>query len=210
MHYYVGSLLSDLKGEHEEAIRYAKRSYRRTPDVLEVRKNLEVLTGETHAPVRTEFGKASKIKYKLPNLDPVGVFQSSDKFISFQESLDQLGENQLLLVMVMGHYRSNGYYLNDIIAAAPIFKAFKNKVQAVHVICEGNYEPNPTGRQKDEKLVRAFEMPLWILFDEEKTVSAQVNASGFPSRFFFNRNGDVVSEKKLWDETGIWEAFRNS
>lgn len=210
MHYYVGSLLSDLKGQHEQAILYARRSFKRTPNVLEVRKNLETLTGETHAPVKSDFGKNFEMDYQLPNLDPVGVFQSSDKILSFRESLNQLGENQLLLVLVMGHYRSNGYYLEDIIAAAPIFKVFRHKVKAVHVICEGNYEPNPDGRQEDEKLARAFAMPIHILFDEDKNVSKQINATGYPSRFFFNKKGEILSEKQLWDETGIWEAFRNS
>ncbi len=210
MHYYLGSILSDLEGQHERAILYARRSFKRTPDVLEVRKNLEALTGESHAPVKSEFGKNFQMDYQLPNLDPVGVFQSSDKILSFRESLNQLGENQLLLVLVMGHYRSNGYYLEDIIAAAPIFKVFRHKVKAVHVICEGNYEPDPKGRQEDEKLARSFTMPIHILFDEDKKVSKQINATGYPSRFFFNKNGDILSEKQLWDETGIWESFRKS
>jgi len=210
MHNYVGSLLSDLKGDHENAIRYARRSFKRTPDVPEVRKQLKVLTGETHASVRHEFGKTIDMDYELPNIDPVRGIQSTGKIVSFRNSLDQLGPNQLLLVLVMGHYRSNGYYLEDIMTAAPIFNAFENKVKAVHVICEGDYEPNSDGRKADEKLAIRVKMPIRILFDKDKTVSARIKATGYPSRFFFNKNGDVLSTKDLGDETAIWEAFRNS
>jgi len=210
MHYYVGSLLSELKGQHEDAIRYARRSFKRTPDVLEVKKRLEALTGETHAPVKFEFGKSVNMEYELPNIDPVGGIQSTGKIISFQKSLDQLGPNQLLLVLVMGHYRSNGYYLADIVAASPIFRTFENKVQAVHVICEGDYEPNANGRQADEKIAIRYKMPLRILLDKDKKVSRRINATGYPSRFFFNKSGEILSEKDLGDETAIWEAFRNS
>ena len=210
LHAYVGSVLSDLKEDHEQAIKFAQRAYKITPDVAEVRSQLERLTGETHAPVAPEIGPEFKIEYELPNIDPVGEVPSTGKMISFQNTLDQLGTNQLLLVFVMGSYRSNSYYTDDILAAAPIFKAFLNKVKAVHVICEGDYTLYPEDRKDFEKLAMSFKLPLTILYDREKTVSSKINASGYPCRFFYNKKGELLSTEKLWDETAIWEAFRKS
>jgi len=210
LHAYVGSVLSDLKEDHEQAIKFAQRAYKITPDVAEVRSQLERLTGETHAPVAPEIGPEFKMEYELPNIDPVGEVPSSGKMISFQNTLDQLGTNQLLLVFVMGSYRSNSYYTDDILAAAPIFKAFLNKVKAVHVICEGDYTLYPEDRKDFEKLAMSFKLPLTILYDREKTVSSKINASGYPCRFFYNKKGELLSTEKLWDETAIWEAFRKS
>ena len=210
LHNYVGSLLSDLKGEHEEAVRYATRSYKRSPDVPEVRKQLQVLTGESHAPVKSEFGQNLAMNYELPNTDPVGEIPSTGEIIRFKDTLEQLGANQLLLVFVMGHYRSNSYYTDDILAAAPIFKIFAQKIKAVHVICDGDYTLYPEDRKDFEKLAMAYKMPLKILFDKDKTVSSKIDANGYPCRFIYNKQGELLSTEKLWDETGIWEAFRKS
>ena len=43
IHYYLGSLLSDLAGDHENAVRYARRAYQRAPDSLAVQNLLQNL-----------------------------------------------------------------------------------------------------------------------------------------------------------------------
>ena len=210
MHYYLGSLLSDLKGDHEDAVRLIRRSYKRTPNVPEVQRQLQVLTGETHVAVVSEFGQSVEMQYELPNIDPVRELPSTGKIVSFTEALNNLGANQLLLVMVMGKYRSNSYYTDDILAAAPIFKAFSGKVKHVHVICESDFTRYPEDRRDFEKLALKFKMPIEILFDEEKVVSSRMRVNGFPARYFYNKKGELLSTEKLWDETAIWEAFSKS
>jgi len=209
MHYHSTSILAESAGNMALAEDAIHSAFERNKTIPVVNERLEKLTGQPQKNHQPNYvGTKLELDYVLRNTDPVGEIPSTGQPVAFKDAITGLRKGQLLLVFIMGSYRSNSYYIDDLIAAAPIFKRFPGIVKHIHVVVESDYTLHPEDRQTFEKMVTTNGLKLTILFDQEQTVTSQIDTSGYPSRLFFNDQGIVLCDKPLWDESGIWEAFR--
>lgn len=207
--YHARALAMVQLGDMEAARDFAETAHDMRPDV-EVTRDLMRLLGDQAYPVEPEKKtlETYPVDYKLPCHDPVRERTSSTPSRSFEEALKATRSGQLLAISVLGDYRSNYYYNEDIARLAMIHRAFPDLISEVHVIVSSDYALDEGHRHWAEDMSDKVGLPFVILFDEEATVAECIGGASSPMRALVGRNGEVLSTANWADETGIWEALQ--
>ena len=196
-------------GDADTAAELAQLAYELRPDV-NVTRDLARLLGNQAYPsaVGDKPLQDYPVSYALPCHDPVQEQPSQLQSRSLAEGLAATKPGQLLAVSVLGDYRSNYYYNEDIARLSMIHQAFPRLISEVHVIVAADYALDVQHRHWAEGLCKKAGLDLTLLFDAGDDVSARLGGASSPMRALINHQGKVLSESPWADESGVWTAVR--
>jgi len=139
-------------------------------------------------------GKKFPIDYSLPIYEQAGECRLS-------ETLGTLQAHQVLVICLLGPYRSNGPYDEFMNAFIRCQRYFDNIIAGLHVCTSA--ESN-THWLKHENIARKKGLPFHVLHDEDDTVSEAVDTSLSTDIYILDKDGIVVSASKLNSEIELW------
>lgn len=182
------------------------------PDCQRVREALRDL-GEP-VPVRPKHaGRTFPFDYRLPVVDPRSALPGPDcPSLTLSEKLAELKPDQVALVILLGGYRSNGFYSRSMQTLGHFYPLISDRLAMVHVITSAL-----AFTQEDRAFTEAWiggetyaksrGVPLLVLTDGEDTVANALSISHSPSNYLLGRDGRVLVEGWLEDDGPIWEAL---
>ncbi len=205
---YTESLIYEARGDRQEAMAAIQQASVMTPEVMAIRSRVSELTEQ---PLSTDMPPWTldnfPVDYRLPAFDPIQERNSPFANVSLSKAIASLGDQELLIIMVMGGYRSNYYYNRDLARLADLHHAFPGTIAGVHVIVAGTYALDPDHRRDCEDHAARLGLPFSIIWDEEDAVSRRIAPAGFPARFMIDQSGKILATELLMDEEGYWSAF---
>lgn len=207
---YTQSLIAEQRGNSAAALEAARIARRFAPDIAEVERRLARLEGrpaDMEMPAWTL--RRFPTDYDLPANDPVGEITSNVLRVKLSEVIGTLADGEFVVVFVMGPYRSNYYYNEDLCRLAILHRAFPGTIREVHVICgsEDGYALDIAHRRRAEGSAHALGLPFVILVDKAGSVDQALGQlEGYPARFVVDRHGIVRGTERLMDEIGFWMA----
>ena len=204
LHAHVRALVAEARGDRAEAVREARAAHEFSPDLPVTRRTMARLGAWPAVPEATPERFAPL--YDLPARDPVCEIEGDARPVSLAAELAAMGDDQFLVVFVLGGYRSNFYYNLDIVRLAQLHRAYPGVVAAVHVVVEGDYALDKRHRRRSEGVARRFGLPLRVLHDENGTLARTLRPRGSPARYILDRKGRVLSTARLEEEEGFWQA----
>jgi hypothetical protein len=206
---YTESLIAEAKGEQTRALELAVAAKQLAPDIWEVERRLASL--QHRAPemeVPTWIGDTFPLDYNLPAKDPVGEIRNNVEHVSFSQVVGSLTDGEMLVVLVLGEYRSNYYYNLDLVKLAILNQAFPGTIREVHAITSGTYALDVKHRHWAEGLARNHNLPFAILWDEAGIVAETLRPAGYPASFLVDRHARILATEKLMEEEGFWKAVQ--
>lgn len=208
---YIVSKIANAHGEKESAISLAKEARELSPDIPELYNWEAELTGKLRAHSLPEWSlKSFPVNYTLPMKDPLDKVFVSHGDRSFQRTISTLTEGQFLIILVLGSYRANYYYNEELKRLAILNKSFPGIIKEIHVISSSEYLLDKYHREECEKFARTHRLPFIILWDESFEVSDALNTTGSPARFIVNHSGKVMGTESLMEDEGFWLAIKRN
>jgi len=206
---YTESLIAEAKGEQTRARELAVAAKQLAPDIWEVERRLAALqhrAPEMEVPAWT--GGTFPLDYNLPAKDPVGEIRNNIEHVSFSQVIGSLTDGEMLVVLVLGEYRSNYYYNLDLVKLAILNQAFPGTIREVHAITSGTYALDVNHRHWAEGLARNHNLPFAILWDEADIVAKTLQPAGYPANFLVDRHARILATERLMEEEGFWKAVQ--
>lgn len=207
LEYYVESVIAEHRGDRPEALRLALAAKQQGQHIWSVELLLARLQDrppELAEPAWTL--ETFPLDYRLPAHDPVGEIKNNVDFVDLGGALAGLTDDQVVVVFVMGGYRSNYYYNLDLERLAVLNRAFPGFVREVHVVVSDTYALSAGHRRHSEAIAKRLHLPFAILWDKENAVAEALKCSGFPERFILDREARIVATERLMEEDGFWKA----
>lgn len=150
--------------------------------------------------------KTFPIDYDLPAHDPIGEIKNNINNVRFREVIQTLEQDEMLVILVFGDYRSNYYYNLYLERLALLNQAFPETIREVHVITSGTYALDPDHRRHSEGGAHKLKLPFAILWDEDDQLVERLQPDGSPARFLVNNNAQILATERLMEEEGYWRA----
>jgi hypothetical protein len=152
--------------------------------------------------------KPFPVNYSLPRTDPFGTFTRSGGQTSLRSTLDSMTPDQLLFVYLLGPYRTNGPYQEELIGLRSLFAGFPDRIAGVHLITarQNGSEIWETRNQIEEAIIGTG-LNYEVCTDADDAVGAALGVESFPSLCILGRDGMVLSTGLLAWEDGFWQAL---
>jgi hypothetical protein len=166
---------------------------------------LEQLTGQRpSSPRGATQNKAFPVDYQLPE-------EQGTKKVSFAETLRGMTEPQLLVLCLLGPYRTNGPYHDFLRSYCRLAVHFPDYLAPMHIVTEDcarkNHRPEFIENWlRAEKQARRAQVPFRVLDDRQGKVNAVIAAQSSPFILVVNARGKVVHEG-LIDEVQWWDLL---
>ena len=182
------------------------------PDCERIREALRSL-GEP-VPVRSKHaGRTFPFDYSLPVVDPRLALPGPDcPILTLSEELALLRPDQLALVILLGGYRSNGFYSRSMESLGHFYPLIRDRLPMVHVITSAlvftqEDRAFTEGWMSGEAYAKSRGVPVVVLTDGEDTVANALSIAHSPTNYLLGRNKRVLFEGWLDDDGPIWEAL---
>lgn len=155
---------------------------------------------EVHQRYRWE-NKKFPVLYNLKSL-------IADNSVSLATTLNTMKEGDLLPICMMPAYRGNGPYNEAMKCYRGIYKMLSHVIKPMHVLTDV-VEKNPKNDWYyfNEEQALESELPLEILYDEDRAVADLFEADGTPNFYFINKGLKIVYEGCLSDSYYYWHAL---
>jgi tetratricopeptide (TPR) repeat protein len=206
--HYVRARIAEAQESLGEAVSHIRDAAEMKPGNTLIRECYARLTSDplpSDSPL--DLGADFPLRYSLPNHDPVGELPAHGHDLSLSAALSSMEPHQILVVLVLGGYRSNYYANLDIERLALVHRVRPGVVADVHIIVSSDYALDVRHRHDSEGLAQSTNLPLTILYDADDQVMSQIKTRTSPARFMLDREGKVRSTGELADESGFWEAI---
>lgn len=158
---------------------------------------------------RTLTGQRLPRDYRLQAFDPLGGGSAAGaNFVSLSETCEGLGEDQRLLVIMLGAYRANGFYSRILYRFQELFPVLGPRYPQVHVVT--SFEAG--GRHNPEWLVgevmaRRRGADITVLHDLDGAVGRALMAERSPQVYIVDRARMVRYDGFMPDEGGFWQGL---
>lgn len=154
-------------------------------------------------------GKPFPFEYRLPQHDPFGTWPDGPP-VSLPDTLGNLQDDQFLLIYSLGEYRTNGPFQQELENLIALYRLAPEKISDVHIITGYNKPPEDSfwyDKNQIEDRLKAAGVPCRVLVDATDSFITQLNVNAFPSLYFLNRDGIVLTVEGLAEEDGYWQAI---
>jgi hypothetical protein len=167
---------------------------------------IEELTGER--PVAADEssleGQEFPLDYDLPD-------DRGKRRISLASSLSAMNDRQLLVVCLLGDYRTNGPYFGLMRSYHRWAVHFPAHFAPMHVITENAKLGSSHSEAIEhwlgaEKAARQAGIPLFVLDDADGLVGGAIDPPGSPHALIVDRHGKVLFGG-IFDEVDMWNCF---
>jgi hypothetical protein len=185
------------------------------PDTRIVADQVERVTGVRPKKAAHHIGKPFPIDYALVNRDPLtDGLSGTGATLTLRDSVAKLAPGQLMLVILVGDYRTNAYYSKFMFELAATYPVFADRLPTIHILTS---YPNKLPRKKlknpfhyGELYSVAEKLPLTIFSDPDDSVAQIVQATGSPTNFLIDYKGNVMNEGYTIDGGWLWDGFQNA
>jgi hypothetical protein len=165
-------------------------------------------------PMRTmQAGRTFPVDYRLPVIDPrVGLPGPDCQSLTLSQELARLKLNQVALVILLGDYRSNGFYSRSMQSLGALYPLISDRLTMVHVITEA-LTLSDGERAFAEQWIggEAYALtrgvPLVVMTDGERAIGNALHVTHSPTNYLLGRDGKILVEGWLEDDGPIWQAF---
>jgi hypothetical protein len=197
-----GAAGADVHAALHEAVKRAPES-KLVADVAATR-----LPTPAEMPVSLE-GRAFPSRYRLLRHDPLeGPPKGTPLYVSYADTVEDLGADQRLLIILLGGYRANGFYARATHRLSELAPLIGRYYKAIHVITafEEGGRHHSTWMTGEARL-RKSGAPVQILYDPGDTVSTALRTTRSPHAYIVDRQGIVHYDGWLLDEGGYWKGL---
>jgi hypothetical protein len=177
------------------------------PNSPAVRLHVERTGGELPPPKASRAGQQFPINYVLKNHDPAGWRPGNDKDVSLRAALQELATDQVLLLITLGEYRTNGYYSKLMYELAAAYSVLGSHIPTIHVITEAKTGKSNNPLLMGERHAAGGGLPFTILHDPKGTVQEAVEAAGSPVAFMIDRDGKITGDDDFISGQGLWRGL---
>jgi hypothetical protein len=213
LYMYTAGLIAARAGKpRDEAVDHLQLALHCLPDCERVKDALRVFDEPVPAPA-TQADSTFPVDYRLPAVDPRLAVPGPDcRSVGLFEELARLRTDQIALVVLLGSYRSNGFYSQSMEMLGHLYPVIGHRLGIVHVITSA-LGLSDKDRAFTERWMRGEEyaltrgVPLVVLTDGEDTICNALGITKSPSCYLLGRDGSVLVENSLDDDGPIWEAF---
>ena len=126
--------------------------------------------------------------------------------VSFEQAINNMGENQFLLICVMGGYRVNRFYNSFMHRHLSYMKYFSDYIYDLHIITSEPDQENHPDYFVHEKEVIDTLGPIKLLNDPEWDICECLEPHGSPTIYAVNKSRNVMYEGELFD-CDIWDLI---
>ncbi len=209
IHHVTLMMVAEAQGRRADAVDHISAALASKPEHPFLQSTYKRLKGEAPQPYeRVPAGARFPVDYVLPNHDPIGEWPTHGRTLALRSTLAAMEPDQILVVLVLGGYRSNYYANLDIERLSLLHQACAGRMADVHVIVSSDYALDANHRHHAEGLARRFGLPMTLLWDEEETVMQAVGTHMSPVRFCLDHTGRVLSTAPFEEERGLWDAVQ--
>jgi hypothetical protein len=213
LYMYTAGLIAAQAGKpREQAANLLLGALQSLPDCERVKDALRKL-GEPIPVHPKQAGRTFPVDYRLPVADPLITRPGPDcRNVGLFEELARLRTNQIGLVVLLGGYRSNGFYSRSMEMLGHLYPLIRDRLGMIHIITSA-LEFSDQDRAFTERWMRGEAyavtrgVPLIVLTDGENAVSEALRTTRSPSNYVLGCDGSVLVEGDLDDDGPIWEAF---
>jgi hypothetical protein len=210
--YTAGMIAAKAGKPREETVGLLLGAFESLPDCQRIHDALREF-GEPVPPRPKQAGRTFPIDYRLPVVDPrVRVPGPDCPSLTLSQELARLKPHQVALVVVLGGYRTNGFYSRAMEMLGHLHPVIAERLGSVHVITSAlgfsDKDRAFTERwMRGETYALQRGVPLVVLTDGEDTVANAVRATHSPAVYVLGPDGSVLTESSLDDDGPIWEAL---
>lgn len=204
----IRSMLAENRGFIEKAVEHIEHAIKMSPETEVLYRRLSKLTHQQVSPPPSPF-LGVKPHYDFPRQDPSQKFTQSPGRISLESAVKTLSAGEFILVCVMGSYRTNGPYVQGFERAHIPLARLNTRFKEVHILTSWNKVTSrdlPHWPAMEPKLQKSG-VSVSLLFDEEDTLSQQLNLISAPTNLVVDHTGTVVATGWLGDDEVLWKAL---
>lgn len=202
---FVFASVLDQLGDKKRAAILVERALERAPNALLAQDLHLKLRGEPFVPPNRRFlGQVLPMDYRLNRFDPYGIWPHLDKPLT----LPRLAKGKKGLICLLGAYRSNGPYLEDLHR----LMSDTLHVDFIHVISSWKGDPSSAVsqyRQHEERSLMSMGLKLDIGFDPSDEVAKALDLQSSPTWFVIAEEGIVEASGDLADASVLSALFGN-
>ncbi|WP_435257662.1 TlpA family protein disulfide reductase [Thioclava sp. FR2] len=205
---FLDALHAFAQGDAARAMTLTENGGLEFPDQIGLTRFFGALSAQTGlAAVSRHLGRPFPHAYRLPCLDPFRQWPAGPE-VSLTDSLKQMRPGQVLLVYVLGPYRTNGPFQDELRGLMPLYAHAPDKIAAIHLITSHEDKPSSwRDRNQIEDQARALGLPLRVLHDPSGLVEQALQLSSCPSLYVLDHNGKLLATEGMTDEDGYWLAL---
>ncbi|CUH50616.1 zinc metalloprotease [Shimia marina] len=168
------------------------------PDAAPARQLFEGITGHAFvAPAKSLRGHVFPVAdYALPQFDPYDVWADPGEDLNLQQALAGMSPKDYGLICVLGVYRSNGPFLEDLQRVLALQKSEELRPAFLHVISAWSGNPDSDisrHRIGFETQMKDQGLTMNIGFDAPDHISTAVAAEALPTWFVIAPGGTVMA-----------------
>jgi len=141
-------------------------------------------------------GEIFPVNYTLPAIDNPGQSEQLEACTLHQD------RHQLMIICLLGSYRSNGPYEYFMQAFLSLQRHFGKIFSGLHVVTASEHNHNWLDSEN-----RALDngLPVSVLYDEGNRVADTLHISSSPNVFFVDKHRRIICHDILTSEVDIWD-----
>jgi len=206
---YTRSMLNEQNGYLEKAVKHMHRAIEMSPETEILYERLSRLTNTNISLPKSPL-LGVKLAYDFPKEDPKKQFKQTDGRVSLHESLARLSPGEFILTTIMSSYRTNGPYVEGFQRAHLPLAKLRTIFREVHVITSWKKE---TSRDLTlpimEETLRKSGVNICLLFDQDQTLSEQLELISAPTNLIIDHTGTVIATGWLGGDAVLWDALQH-
>ena len=204
---YTRALLAEHESDRDAAIAHLHHAADLSPETPVIYRKLSELVGaKVDAPASPFIGTRPALE--LPRRDPKGAFAQPPGEVSLRERAAALRPRQLLLLILLAGYRSNGPHVEGLRRALlPLSRLAPRITEAITVTSWDHPASRPVPYPLMEDELRGAGVQTSLLFDAGGRAQTALSLISAPTNLFIDHRGVVVAEGWLGDDRALWDAL---
>ena len=204
---YTRALLAEHESDRDAAIAHLHHAADLSPETPVIYRKLSELVGaKVDAPASPFIGTRPALE--LPRRDPKGAFAQPPGEVSLRERAAALRPRQLLLLILLAGYRSNGPHVEGLRRALlPLSRLAPRIAEAITVTSWDHPASRPVPYPLMEDELRGAGVQTSLLFDAGGRAQTALSLISAPTNLFIDHRGVVVAEGWLGDDRALWDAL---
>lgn len=207
------SVIAEAEGASgEEVDNWLEQAAERHPKSRRIRNRMARRGCAPRPGLDSDRPRPFPLNYCLLERDPLGdADRLRQPFVGLRETLSGLAADEFLIVIMLGRYRANAYYVTLLDQLLQIHRLIGGHFPAAHVVTSHQEGAAPSENLAEnlarEQRARESGLSYKVLHDPEDFVATMLDIPGSPTAAIVNRRGQIVYQGHLTDDEGYWTAL---
>lgn len=216
LYFYTSALIAKAKGAPARTVAsLLEPAFLQQPESKRIAIALNAVGNPAQARSKVARIRPFAMSYDLPVGDAVEQSLTDDVLrdaphVSLEASLAAMQLDQLGIIILLGAYRSNGFYSPMLENLGYFYPAVAHRLGFVHVISSMRELTRPDFVKQwlsGERLARARGVPITVLLDSDDRVAFAQELRGSPTMYLVARDGAIIGETSDATDEPFWSAL---